>query len=199
MEIDEYKSMLQRQDFQSLKGILLSIDAEKFQERYKAVLEEVEERKALVNVQETGRLTDSVPRWKVQKGWHKINAIIVLVLSAVSFYSTFSATESGYVLKFDELYFGVMGLIGVIFYFRKFKIGHNLLLLWWLPQLAEFETSTFKYSLYSGIKFGVDLQIGTLELSTNLLAIISFMWLIAFKKYYEKRIRKEKDGYVVLT
>jgi hypothetical protein len=191
MNLQEYRLMLQKEDPQSLIGIISTIDAEKFPERAKAVRDEIERRKNNGDSFKLIRSAEARPKWKIQKNWYKINAIIVGMLSAISFYSIFTASDSGFYIDFEALFFAVAGLAGVLLYFWKFRIGHFVLLCWWFPQLADFETKTFKYSLYSGIRFGLNFAFGPLEISTNALAIISFIWLVYFKKFYEKRIEEE--------
>ena len=190
MNMQEYCLMLQRQDPQSLVGIISAIDAEKFPDRAKAVRDEIEKRKKNGDSFGLVRSAEAKPKWKIQKNWYKINAVIVGILSAVSFYSTFTATDSGFYLDFEALFFCVTGLAGVLLYFWKFGIGHFVLLCWWFPQLADIETETFKYSLYSGIRFGLNFAFGPLEISMNALAMVSFAWLVYFKKFYEKRIQE---------
>lgn len=190
MNVAEYNLMLQRQDYQSLVGILAAIDSERYPERVEAVRLELERRKARGEPMETPPPADAVPKWKIQKNWHRINATLVGILSAVSCYSIVTATDDGFYINPVAVFFGVLGLAGVILYFRKFRIGHYLLLLWWMPQAVELETDTFRYSLYTGLKFGLEFRFGQLEIGTNAIAILSCLWLIVFKKHYEKSVQE---------
>ena len=131
------------------------------------------------------------PKWKIQKNWHKINAVIVGILSAFSCYSIFTASETGFYIDLEELFLGAVGLIGILLYFWKFAVGHYILLLWWLPQLVVIETDTFRYSLFSGFRVGLEFQFGPLEIGTNTLAIVSFAWLIVFKRYYQEKVKSD--------
>lgn len=188
MKIEDYVAMLKRQDFQSLVGIQDTIDAGNFPDRAAAVKAEIDERRSRGESDVLIKSEDPVPRWKIQKNWHRINGVLVGCLSGFALFSTVGATESGVYFDFEQLAFSVIGLLGVMLYFWKFQIGHSVLLFWWLPQLVQLETRTHRYAFFSGMNIGIEFQFGPLEILFNLPAILSFTWLILFKKYYERNL-----------
>jgi hypothetical protein len=189
MDSVEYQAMIQQQDLQSLLGILKLVDSEKFPDRFKAVEDEIEKRR--INgemVFERSKGLDPAPKWGIQKNWHKLNAVIVAILSAMSLSTGVVANGTGFVINYVELALSLIGIISVILYFRKFIIGHYLLLGWWLVQIAEVKTPDFDYSVYSAFRFGIGFTFGPFNIDTNLMAIVSMIWLTVYKNYYRKKV-----------